>query len=598
MRRSIGLKSLSLVVAATLFSQFGSSALAANLLLNPGFEAPPSAGTTDDIIAGWNPIGDGMTRATFAKRNGNYGLWMKTFQLIGGGASQDVVVVGGTQYDFSTWFKFEAGYTEIPGTSVVMKVDWLDAGSSTISTDALDILPTTVVGDPLVWTQYALNDIMAPASAASARISLAWDLGQTSPTQPQSAFFDDIIFDGAGNAPTGSTWVADASGDWNVPASWSNGVVPNAIGAEAFFTNAITSGRTVFSDSAVVAGALNFDNLQTYVISGAGALTMDVAAGTAAFNVVKGSHKINLPLTLNDSTVATIAAGATLTIADPLTLAGGSTLTATGGGTLNIISTVNNVANATITANGATVNAALDLTNRIGINAQSGTINLNASQHLNTIVGSAGQIKLASGNKLVRANSIAMNSTSSFDLADGRMIIDYTVTPPLTSIRTQITNGRAGGAWTGPGIRSSVAATDARLSIGSAITSLIGMTSFAGESVDATTVVVATTLKGDTNLNFTVNFDDLLALAQNYSLTGRVWSQGDTDYNGTVNFDDLLSLAQNYGSTYLADGSIHTDTEMASNFSADWTLALSTVPEPTTLGLLAGSTLLLARRRA
>jgi hypothetical protein len=56
-------------------------------------------------------------------------------------------------------------------------------------------------------------------------------------------------------------------------------------------------------------------------------------------------------------------------------------------------------------------------------------------------------------------------------------------------------------------------------------------------------------LAGDTNRDRTVNFDDLLTLAQNYGQSGRTFSQGNFDYSadGAVSFDDLLLLAQNYG---------------------------------------------------
>lgn len=54
-------------------------------------------------------------------------------------------------------------------------------------------------------------------------------------------------------------------------------------------------------------------------------------------------------------------------------------------------------------------------------------------------------------------------------------------------------------------------------------------------------------LPGDTNLDGSVNFTDLLALAQNYGHGGAEWSQGDFTYDGSVNFSDLLLLAQNYG---------------------------------------------------
>jgi hypothetical protein len=58
-------------------------------------------------------------------------------------------------------------------------------------------------------------------------------------------------------------------------------------------------------------------------------------------------------------------------------------------------------------------------------------------------------------------------------------------------------------------------------------------------------------LTGDLNRDRTVNFDDLLLLAQNYGQTGRTFSQGNVDYSadGRVGFDDLLLLAQRYGTS-------------------------------------------------
>ncbi len=56
-------------------------------------------------------------------------------------------------------------------------------------------------------------------------------------------------------------------------------------------------------------------------------------------------------------------------------------------------------------------------------------------------------------------------------------------------------------------------------------------------------------LAGDVNRDRTVNFDDLLIVAQNYESTGMTYAQGDLDNSGTVDFDDLLTLAQNYEQT-------------------------------------------------
>lgn len=106
---------------------------------------------------------------------------------------------------------------------------------------------------------------------------------------------------------------------------------------------------------------------------------------------------------------------------------------------------------------------------------------------------------------------------------------------------------------------------------------------------------VAAALYGDANLSGTVDFDDLLKLAQNYNGTSKVWADGDATYDGAVNFDDLLKLAQNYGGSVSLATNLAS--EMGASFSQDWAMALSLVPEPTTMGLLAGLGAIALRRR-
>jgi GH25 family lysozyme M1 (1,4-beta-N-acetylmuramidase) len=107
---------------------------------------------------------------------------------------------------------------------------------------------------------------------------------------------------------------------------------------------------------------------------------------------------------------------------------------------------------------------------------------------------------------------------------------------------------------------------------------------FGDLNLPADSMILRRTLKGDANLDGTVNFSDLLALAQNYDRVGFVWSLGDFDYDGNVNFSDLLALAQNYD-------------RVAGTFETDWAMAQAMVPEPATVGLLAGAGLMLTRHR-
>ncbi len=82
---------------------------------------------------------------------------------------------------------------------------------------------------------------------------------------------------------------------------------------------------------------------------------------------------------------------------------------------------------------------------------------------------------------------------------------------------------------------------------------------------------------GDANLDSKVNFDDLLALAQHYGQPGG-WASGNFNGQAGIDFDDLLVVAQHYG---FGTPGMNPDT-----FASDWTLAQSTVPEPTSAAVL------------
>jgi hypothetical protein len=97
-------------------------------------------------------------------------------------------------------------------------------------------------------------------------------------------------------------------------------------------------------------------------------------------------------------------------------------------------------------------------------------------------------------------------------------------------------------------------------------------------------MLIRSGLPGDANLDGSVNFNDLLLLAQNYGQTDRDWFTGDFSLDGETGFTDLLALAQNYNSG-------------TSTFQADWSLAQSLVPEPTLFCLIAAAPLTLIRRR-
>src|SRR5207248_7391666 len=92
----------------------------------------------------------------------------------------------------------------------------------------------------------------------------------------------------------------------------------------------ITAAHTPYTDVPVIAGVMTFDNANSYVIAGAGSLTVQVASGSAQVSVLNGSHKLNLPVVFASNTNINVSAGATLTIGNPATINANKTVIKTG----------------------------------------------------------------------------------------------------------------------------------------------------------------------------------------------------------------------------------------------------------------------------
>jgi hypothetical protein len=194
----------------------------------------------------------------------------------------------------------------------------------------------------------------------------------------------------------------------------------------------------------------------------------------------------------------------------------------------------------------------------------------------------------------VRTESIEVGTTGKLDIGDDSLVIDYSGTTPLAQVAALVSSGYNGGAWNGYGIISSAAAANPSFGVGYGEAGTLGITNWGTCAVDSSTVIVDYCLYGDANLSGTVDFNDLLLLAQNYNGTGKFWYQGDFNYDGVVDFTDLLKLAQNDGLSGLrsADLSLLASPE----FVSDLTLAQSFVPEPSVCSAVALLGMLRRRR--
>jgi hypothetical protein len=156
------------------------------------------------------------------------------------------------------------------------------------------------------------------------------------------------------------------------------------------------------------------------------------------------------------------------------------------------------------------------------------------------------------GGKVLGVIGVSIDAANAgrIDLTDNAMIVNYSGASPFASILGLLDSAYNAGSWNGPGIMSSTVAGGFIHSrgIGIAEASVLGLTSFMGETVDADAIVMRYTLNGDANLDGTVDIKDLYLLATHWNQPGS-WVAGDFNYDGSVNTLDLTALSSNWQQT-------------------------------------------------
>jgi hypothetical protein len=356
---------------------------------------------------------------------------------------------------------------------------------------------------------------------------------------------------------TGSAWGIDADGTWSQASNWKNGIVRNAVDAQAVLGTVITQPHTLNLDQPITLGRIDFENANGYTVAGNNSITLDVTSGLAEINVTSGSHAISAPLILADNAAVSVSpAASNLSITGGLNAANVN-LVKWGAGTL----TVSQLRAAGLTINGGKV-----------------------------VVAAAG----LSGPAVVGALTVAGNAapTATLDLTDNAAVLNYSGTSAVGQVRAQLLAGRGGlghgGSWTGIGITSStaaaanVAAADSR-SLGyaeNATMPLGSYTSFHGEPADKTSILIAYTRTGDANLDGVVDDDDVTIVGATYApgIANAQWTLGDFDYSGFVDDDDVTLLGAFYNPA--------APPLVAAASASAAVASVAAVPEPSTVTLL------------
>ena len=449
-----------------------------------------------------------------------------------------------------------------------------------------------------------------------------------------------------GTLSSTGTGAIDASGSDALTSVTNNSAFQILGGSNVSVTgNLVDNGTIVVNSNAANAGtAITFSG---GTLSGPGTLTLNDSSSLAQLNgtltqagghTIQGQGEINAALT-NNGVVSASVSGKTLLVNGVST--NNSLFRATGGATLEISNgDLTNFSGTTLTggayeadasstlkldpaaaavnANAANVilnGASSSFPALASLAANSGTLTIENGAAFSTAgsltdtgavnVGSTGAAGVGTSGSLTVNGLLHVTGSGVVNVTNSVLTINYGANAdPGATIRGYLASGYNSDTWTGPGINSSVAASNPGLyAVGYA-----DGTVDAGTPAAANQIIVENTVAGDSNLDGIVNFADLLSVAQNFNHVLDThgnpidWADGDFNYDGKVNFADLLLVAQNFNK-HLAAGQLD---QLPGSFQAAWALAQAdvaaaqsnNVPEPGSLSLLAfGAAGLLARRR-
>jgi fibronectin-binding autotransporter adhesin len=229
-----------------------------------------------------------------------------------------------------------------------------------------------------------------------------------------------------------------------------------------------------------------------------------------------------------------------------------------------------------------------------------GTLVLGQSQTTTsavTVTGGTLELAAGGGTRVLKTPTYTVSGTGKIDIKDGKLIsgnaLGTEAGGTYSGVLGDIQRAYVGGAWTGPGLTSSLAAGTTSIGAISASQKFgIGATDtavFAGQTVTGAQTLAMYTYGGDANLDGFVSGDDYSAIDFNIATPGAdSWSNGDFNYDGIISGDDYSVIDFNI----VAQGAAF-PTGASAGLSG-----VTAVPEPASMSVLAlGAAALLGRRR-
>ncbi len=191
-----------------------------------------------------------------------------------------------------------------------------------------------------------------------------------------------------------------------------------------------------------------------------------------------------------------------------------------------------------------------------------------------------GTVKVTSGNATpgtpgaaLTSQALTMGTSGLLDISNHDLIIRGGST--LGQVQSLVATGQ---------ITSSALSGGLVLAVGTA--GAISASTFDGDAVSPTDILVKATFAGDANLDGNVDLTDLSTVLNDFGQTTANWTSGNFDGATTIDLTDLSDVLNNFGMS-LASGSL----------AGSPALSVAT-PEPASLALLGGAGALLLRRKS
>jgi T5SS/PEP-CTERM-associated repeat protein len=375
----------------------------------------------------------------------------------------------------------------------------------------------------------------------------------------------------------------------------------SALGATNVYLGGDAAGAKGSGEITVSGGsALNVAN--TLKVWSTGQVTVNggtINAGLVSLTggTLGGSGSLTSPVSSNNGQA--LVQSDTLTLAGPLAIS--TRLSKLGAGTLQITGPQTHASGALLEIHAGFVDLGSDAGSAAAANLtihvnNAATLIVSVDQHLAGLnIGNPGGTPPAAavtlapgGDKTLHTRALSIGGGGILDLNDNDLVVHATAdtrTGVLAELTALIQSARAGGAWSGAGITSSLAAANAVTGLAIALNDQGNGTPL-NPAYDLNVILVKYTYNGDVNLDGTINLNDYFIIDSNYldQTPGVIlgYAQGDVNFDGAINLNDYFMI----DSAYLGQGLVLS--------GAGRNMVL--LPEPGALLLPLGLALLLPRR--